>query len=195
MASIGGAPIKNDSWNIDILLGGSQKCFSCPPYTTIMAISDNAWEYIEKNNYIGYDALLPFHNAHLNPASFPYTPCSMGIKGLSASMDTILKEGIKNCYQRHEKVSSFCRKGLIDLGISLWTDEKAINSPTVTAALVPQKYTFAEWKKTLADRGLYVGGSFGPMDGKVFRLGHMGTQANMKNMKKALKVIAKVLKK
>lgn len=38
-------------------------------------------------------------------------------------------------------------------------------------------------------------GSFGPMDGKVFRLGHMGTQAQPYLMEQALDAIAATLKK
>ena len=43
--------------------------------------------------------------------------------------------------------------------------------------------------------GLITAGSFGPMYDKVFRLGHMGTQANPALMRDALSVIKKVLEK
>ncbi len=193
VASIGGAPIHADAWNCDILLGGSQKCLSCPPFMTIMAVSETAWEYAKKVNYIGYDSLLPFHNAHTSPTKFPYTPCWMGIKGLHAAMELIEKEGLENVYTRHEDVATVCRHGLAELGIPLWTAADAVNASTVTAAMIPDGYTIDTWKKAIADKGLIVGGSFGPMDGKVFRLGHMGAQANMKNMKNALNVMAQVL--
>ncbi len=195
VASIGGASIKNDLWNCDILLGGSQKCFSCPPFMTVMAISDTAWQYIEKNNYSGYDALLPFHNAHTNPAQFPYTPCWMGIKGLNAAVDMMLEEGIEKTYNRHYDVATSCRHGLAELGVHLWTAADAVNSPTVTAAMIPEKFTFEQWKQALAQKGLFIGGSFGPMAGKVFRLGHMGTQADEIRMQSALEVIKQVMDK
>ncbi len=193
VASIGGAPINNDLWNCDILLGGSQKCFSCPPFMSVMAISPTAWDYIKNINYLGYDSLLPFHNASENPANFPYTPCWIGIKALHTAMEMILEEGISNTYKRHDEVATLCRHGLAELKIPLWTATNAVNAPTVTAAMVPVKYNFNEWKQALAQKGLYVGGSFGPMTGKVFRLGHMGSQANIENMQNALKTIASLL--
>lgn len=193
VASIGGAPIDTDLWNCDILLGGSQKCLSCPPFMTILAVSDTAWQYMQKVNYIGYESLLPFHNAHTNPAQFPYTPCWMGIKGLSASVNLILEEGIEKTYQRHYDVATQCRHGLAELGIPLWTAADAVNSPTVTAAMIPARFNFAEWKQALAKHGLYVGGSFGPMQDKVFRFGHMGTQADKVRMQSALDVISCVM--
>lgn len=194
VASIGGAPIDTDAWNCDILLGGSQKCLSCPPYMSILAVSETAWDFIKKVNYIGYDALLPFHKAHENPAKFPYTPCYVGIKALATSLDLIFEEGLENVYKRHNEVATICRHGLTELGINLWTSPNAVNSPTVTAAIVPDGYTFAEWKKCLVDEDIYIGASFGPMEGKVFRFGHMGSQANKKNMKGALKIIKNILK-
>ena len=195
VASIGGTPIATDLWNCDILLGGTQKCLSCPPFMTILAISDTAWEYMKEINYQGYDSLLPFHSAHKEPSQFPYTPCWMGIKGLNAAMDIILEESIEKTYQRHYKVATQCRHGLTELGIPLWSATDAINSPTVTAAMIPTAFTFDEWKQALAKKGLYVGGSFGPMQGKVFRLGHMGTQADKARMQKALAVIGQVMNK
>ncbi len=193
VASIGGAEIQTDEWNCDILLGGSQKCFSCPPYISILAVSETAWDYIKKNNYLGYDSLLSFHNAHQNPAQFPYTPCWMGINALYASTEMILEEGIEQTYQRHIEVATTCRHGLSELGIPLWTAADAINSPTVTAAMLPIGVTFPEWKEKLAQRGLYIGGSFGPMADKVFRIGHMGSQANLQKVKLALKTISEVI--
>ena len=81
-----------------------------------------------------------------------------------------------------------------DLNIPLWTAPDAVNSPTVTAARVPVGFTWPEWKAALAAHGLVVGGSLGPMNGKVFRLGHMGTQADAHRMASALAVMEEVLK-
>lgn len=193
VASMGGAPIDADKWNCDILLGGSQKCFSCPPFMGIMLVSDTAWEIAEKVNYLGYDGMLPFHKATENPMKFPYTPCWMGIKGLHKAVQLIEQEGIENVYRRHKEVAKACRHGLNALGIALWTAPNAVNSPTCTAAMIPDGFDFKSWKAALAEHGMYIAGSFGPMDGKVFRIGHMGTQAYMDNMEKALNVIKEVL--
>ncbi len=193
VASMGGAFIDADKWNCDILLGGSQKCFSCPPYMGIMAVSETAWDFAEKVNYLGYDSILPFHNATKNPMKFPYTPCWVGIKGLHKSAQLLEQEGLENVFKRHEDVATVCRNGLKELGIALWTPANAVNSPTCTAALIPEGFDFQSWKMALAKKGMYIAGSFGPMDGKVFRIGHMGTQAYLDSIKKGLKVIEEVL--
>ena len=43
------------------------------------------------------------------------------------------------------------------------------------------------------DAGLVVAGNYGPLAGKVFRIGHMGTQADMELVKRALGVIEGVV--
>ncbi len=86
-----------------------------------------------------------------------------------------------------------CRQGLQALNIPLWTTPAAVNSPTVTAALLPKGKEWLPWRDTLISQGLYPGGSLGPMAGKVFRMGHMGPQADMARMEAALTVIANTL--
>jgi len=41
----------------------------------------------------------------------------------------------------------------------------------------------------LRSRGLAVGGNYGPLAGKVFRLGHMGTQADLDLVRQAVDII------
>ncbi|MFV0423485.1 pyridoxal-phosphate-dependent aminotransferase family protein [Oleidesulfovibrio sp.] len=192
VASLGGAPVKADEWHIDILLGGSQKCLSAPPSMSIVGVSPAAWQVIEQRGYAGYDALAPFRTVHAD-GRCPYTPYWHGTAALHAAAKAILTEGKQAVFDRHEAVAQQCRNGLSDLGITLFTAAGAVNSPTVTAAFVPEGWTFGAWQKTLAAQGLSVAGSFGPMAGKVFRLGHMGTQADSTLMNQALGIIKTTL--
>ena len=193
VASLGGAPIEGDAWNIDLLLGGSQKCLAAPPSMSIIAVSPAAWSHMERVNYQGYDAILPFRTVQAD-GRCPYTPYWHGVAALEAAADAIIKEGLGATFARHEAVARQCRDGLKSLGIPLFTDPEAVNAPTVTAALVPEKFAWKDWQRALKDRGLIITGSFGPMAGKVFRLGHMGTQASPELMGKALDAMADALK-
>ena len=95
--------------------------------------------------------------------------------------------------QTYDLVADYHAKHLAELGVKLWTAPDAVNAPTVTAALIPDGYAWPEWKEALRRHGLICTGSFGPMDGKVFRLGHMGTQAQPFLMEQALDAIAATL--
>jgi aspartate aminotransferase-like enzyme len=50
-----------------------------------------------------------------------------------------------------------------------------------------------EWQARLRARGLVVGGNLGPLAGKVFRLGHMGSQARQPAMADTLAVLRDAL--
>lgn len=194
VASAGGTPVLSDEWSIDLCLGGSQKCLSSLPDMAFLSVSESAWDIIHSVNYVGYDALKPFYNAQAEHY-FPYTPNWQGVAGLNAGAELILSEGLVNSFARHEKVAEFCRNKIIDIGLSLFPTSDAVPSPTVTAVNVPEGVDWPEFNLQLRQHGLVVGGSYGPMAGKVFRLGHMGTQADMELVKRALYVIKSVVEK
>ncbi len=192
VASLGGVPLRADAWNIDLLLAGSQKCLSAPPSMSMVAVSEAAWERMRDVAYQGYDSLLPFKTVQQEERC-PYTPYWHGVAALKAATELIRQQGPESVFARHEQVARQCREGLARLGVELFTAKDAQNSPTVTAALVPQGRSWSEWRQRLRERGLIVSGSFGPMAGKVFRLGHMGSQADTGLMEKALHAIAESL--
>jgi aspartate aminotransferase-like enzyme len=88
-------------------------------------------------------------------------------------------------------VAAYCRKRLAEIGYTLFPAPGAVPAPTVTAVNVPEVITWADFDARLRRHGLVAGGSYGPIAGKVFRLGHMGTQADMGLVKQALGVLEK----
>jgi aspartate aminotransferase-like enzyme len=192
VSSIGGAPVLTDKWNIDLCLGGSQKCLSSLPDMSFLAVSEAAWEIIDRVGYVGYSALKPFRTA-LADRYFPYTPNWHGTAGLNAGAEAILQEGLANCCRRHEEIGRFCRDQTESLGLTLFPAPDAMPAPTVTAVKVPQGKSWQDFDKALRQNGLVVAGSYGPLADKVFRLGHMGSQADRNLVAQALDVIKKVL--
>jgi aspartate aminotransferase-like enzyme len=191
VASAGGAPVLTDAWRIDLLLAGSQKALSAPPSMAMVAISERAWEIIEQVDYPGYDALKPYRTA-LDAAYFPYTPYWQGLAALNAGACLLLEEGLENSFARHAAVASACRERLAAMGLRLYPAVDAIPSPTVTAVRVPERIPWPEFDRRLRQRGLVVGGNYGPLAGNVFRLGHMGSQANHALVGQALDIIESV---
>ena len=192
VASLGGTPVRADAWGVDLLLAGLQKCLSAPPSMSMAGISDAAWQRMKDVGYQGYDSLLPLRTVR-EDGRCPYTPYWHGLAALRAALDMIEEESPQAVFARHEKVAEQCRQGLAGLGMELFPEPGAVASPTVTAARIPQGRDWPGWRQSLRERGLIVGGSFGPMAGKVFRLGHMGMQADAGLMAKALDVLAKAL--
>jgi len=188
VSSIGGAPVLPDKWHIDLCLGGAQKCLSALPDTCFLSLSDRAWEVVDEVNYVGYDAIKPFKTA-VEKHYFPYTPGWQATAGLNAGAEAIFQEGLEACFKRHADVAAYCRKRLVEIGYTLFPAPGAVAAPTVTAINVPDGIAWSEFDQQLRRHGLVAGGSYGPIAGKVFRLGHMGTQADMGLVKQALDVL------
>ncbi|HVN54187.1 MAG TPA: alanine--glyoxylate aminotransferase family protein [Anaerolineaceae bacterium] len=192
VSSLGGTPVLTDEWSIDLALGGTQKCLSAPPCLAFLTVSPTAWQIIERVNYSGYDALLPFQNAQKD-FYFPYTPYWHGLAALYAATNLLLAEGLEQSIARHRRVADECRTALAAAGLKLYPAPGAILSPTISAVKVPVGLSWADLDRKLRAKGLVVGGNYGPLAGKVFRLGHMGTQADSALVKQAVAVIRRVL--
>lgn len=192
VSSIGGAPVLTDEWHIDLCLGGSQKVLSIPPAMCFLSVSPRAWEFAGQVKYVGYDALLPFLTAQRD-FYFPYTPYWHGMALLHTAARRILEEGLETAWARHAQAAAHCRQRLTELGIRLFPAPGAVPAPTVTAAYVPDQITWPELDRRLRARGLAVGGSYGPLTNQVFRLGHMGAQADIALIDRAVDAIAAVL--
>jgi aspartate aminotransferase-like enzyme len=193
VASAGGAPVLTDLWSVDLMLGGSQKAISAPPSMSFVTVSQKAWEIIDELDYPGYDALKPYQTA-LETAYFPYTPYWQGLAALYAGTQILINEGLENSFARHAAVAKQCRTGVQALGLEIFPAPGAVSSPTVTAVKVPEGVLWEKFNLRLRAHGLAVGGSYGPLAGKVFRLGHMGTQADQALLEKALDVLTRVCK-
>ncbi|MCG6894955.1 MAG: aminotransferase class V-fold PLP-dependent enzyme [Desulfobacteraceae bacterium] len=192
VSSIGGTPVPVDAWHIDLCLGGSQKCLSSIPDTAFVCVSEAAWEAVDAVGYTGYDALKPFREVH-RTGYFPYTPNWHGTAGLDVGAQLILDEGLEASYRRHEACARRCRQLLLDAGIELFPAEGAVPSPTVTAARLPASLNWEDFDGACRKQGLVLGGNYGPLAGKIFRLGHMGSQADPELVERAVAVIRSVL--
>jgi aspartate aminotransferase-like enzyme len=58
------------------------------------------------------------------------------------------------------------------MGVRLFPANEAFSSPTVAAAYVPAGWTWERLDTALRSHGMVVGGNYGPLAGKVFRIGH-----------------------
>ena len=193
VASAGGTPLKVDDWNIDLCLVGSQKCLSAPPDMSVVSISERAWQIIDEVDYPGYDALKPWRTAAAQ-RWFPYTPAWHSTAALNAACGLLLQEGPAQAIARHAAVAAHCRMRLRSLRLALYPRGEEDCSPTVTAVQVPAEIGWPELDRRLRERGMAVGGSLGPLAGKVFRIGHMGTQADMALIDQGMDVLEEALR-
>lgn len=193
VSSAGGCALDVDACKIDIGLLGSQKVLSLASSLSISTISPRAWEVIEAVNYAGYEAYTGWRKVP-EIHYMPYTHDWQAMKALNISLESIEREGIEAACSRHEGAAKLCRDLGREIGLKLFPKDEAYSSPTVTAFYVPEKFTWPELDAKLREKGLAVGGNYGALAGKVFRIGHMGSQANNELVRNGINIIREVLK-
>ena len=106
VTALGGIPVEIDSWQIDAVYSGTQKCLGCPPGLAPVSFSERAvkrfssarekvrsW-YLDVSliaNYWGGDRV--YH--HTAPINMTYA--------LHEALRLLLEEGLENSFARHRK--------------------------------------------------------------------------------------------
>lgn len=192
VSSGGGVAVEVDANHIDIGLLGSQKVLSLPPSLSVSTISARAWDAFKKTNYSGYEAYLPWQTV---PAVryMPYTHDWQSMTALNISLNSIMEEGMEKAFARHARVGALCRRLARETNLELYPISEDICSPTVSAFYIPKGWTWEALDAACRARGMAIGGNYGCLAGKVFRIGHMGSQADEALVTHGMKVLKEVL--
>lgn len=189
-----GEELHVDQAQIDILCGGSQKVVSAPPGLTFVTISREAKRAIENRKYpiASFYANLKVFFHYYEEKWFPYTMPISDIYGLRAAVDNI--EADTNILERHRRIGEAARAAVQEAGLKLYLESGFSN--TVTVFEVPAGTTDQAILETMREAfGIMLAGSFGPLAGKVIRIGHMGSNATVENMKETFVALDATMKK
>ena len=213
-ASLCGNELETDAWQIDIASTGLQKCLSGPPGSSPITINDRVVEvlrhrkhleqgirppdFVEGNgpvirsNYLDLAMLMDYWsprrlNHHTEAASMLYAAreCAR----------VILEEGLDRGIARHKLASSALRAGLEAMGMDLFGDP-AHRMANVTGVHIPSAIKDADKVRSqlLNDFGIEIGTSFGPLHGKIWRIGTMGYVCRKANILRCLTALEAVLR-
>ncbi|WP_335869802.1 pyridoxal-phosphate-dependent aminotransferase family protein [Bacillus sp. 2205SS5-2] len=174
VSCIGAVPVDMKSWNIDILVSGSQKALMLPPGLAFIASNDKAKEVFKKcRSKRFYLDLNRYSSSFDNESSTPFTPAISLIYGLQEVCHIIEEEGVEQVISRHQLLKTMIRTGLEALEIHLLTSNSDA-SPTVTA-IKTSDYTSKKIKNWLQENyGISIAGGQGKFKGDIIRIGHMG---------------------
>ena len=188
VSSIGGEEIQVDEWNIDIALGGSQKCLSAPPGLTFLSISKDATEAMNnrKTPIRSFYANLTIWNDWYENKWFPYTQPISDIYAFDKAIDNFLDD--KDALQRHERYAEACRYALKECGLELLS--KDCHSNTVSTVLVPDGINYKDlFNKLYSEHNIIIAGGFDFLQDRIFRIGHMGENCYEEKLSITLKAI------
>ena len=189
-----GVPLNVDAAKIDICCMGSQKALSAPPGLTMLSVSDDAIKAMENRKTpiaSFYCNILIFKN-YYKDKWFPYTMPISDIIGLNKAISNVLHD--KTILKRHHIIGQAVRKAVTAAGLTLYA--KGGYSDTVSVINVPEGLTDTQILDTMRDDyNILIAGCFDILAGKVFRIGHMGENANIRDVAETLSALDKTFKK
>ena len=175
VSSIASIDFRMDEWGVDAIVSGSQKGFMLPTGLAIICVSEKALESHKSSRFPRCFFSFEDMQRTNKDGYFPYTPATVLLRGLRASLDLLFEEGLENVFARHRHVALGVRAAVSAWGLDLMAKEKKWQSDTVSAVCVPAGVDAVAVLRRAYDRyGVSFGSGLARLNGKVFRIGHLG---------------------
>ncbi|VXB10800.1 (S)-ureidoglycine-glyoxylate aminotransferase (PLP-dependent) [Pseudoclavibacter sp. 8L] len=211
-ASIGGNEFLADAWGLDAATAGLQKCLGGPSGSAPITLSERAVEVIRsrsrveagiretgdesasdfiRSNYFDLGMILDYWgprrlNHHTEATSMLYAARECAA--------VLLREGRDAVIERHRVAGAAMLAGVQALGLEVFGDV-AHKMNNVVAVVIPDGVPGDTARQDLLDDfGIEIGTSFGPLHGKVWRLGTMGYNARKDTVLTTLAALEAVLR-
>ena len=212
-ATLGGMPVETDTWRLDAVSAGLQKCMSGPPGSSPITFNERVVEVIAarkhieegirptgthpakgsriQSNYLDLPMLMDYWSSNrLNH----HTESTTMLYAARECARMVLGEGLESGFARHRMASQALRAGLEAMGLRLYGDP-AHRMANVTGVYVPDGVKADKVRaELLNDFGIEIGTSFGPLHGKVWRIGTMGFVCRKPNILRCLTALEAVLR-
>ncbi len=197
VTSLGGVPLFIDAWQIDIAYSGSQKCLSCPPGLAPLTLGPRAVEKLNRrrtkvaNWYLDMSMLSKYWGSertyhHTAPINMNYA--------LREALRLVAEEGLEARWERHQANAELLWAGLEELGLACHVTDKSLRLPSLTTVRVPDGVDAKQVAaRLLHDYNIEIAGGFGPLAGKIWRIGLMGFNSRAENVMLLLTALKSVL--
>ncbi|OMF54874.1 serine-pyruvate aminotransferase [Paenibacillus sp. FSL R5-0490] len=164
-----------DGGKIDVVLTGSQKAIGVPPGLAVVAFNETALAARQQMERVPayYCDIYNWIPIMQDPQKYFATPPVNLIYAYDEGMRLVLAEGMEHRYKRHEAYGKAVRAALAEYGMKAIADENAA-AATLSCILYPKGMDDAEFRASLAKKGVIVAGALAHLAGKAFRIGHMG---------------------
>jgi alanine-glyoxylate transaminase/serine-glyoxylate transaminase/serine-pyruvate transaminase len=180
VTSLGAMPVNVDETGIDVAYSCTQKGLSCPPGLSPVTISPRAMDRLKKRkqpNRSWYFDLSMIADYLTQSHRYHHTASATLFYGLHEALSLIEEEGLQNRLERHRHAHEQFVRGVQELGLKMLVapDHRIWNLNT---PCVPDGVDDTKVRSYLLQRyGIEISGGFGPLAGKIFRVGIMGPLA------------------
>ena len=212
-ASVAGMPLETDAWQLDAVTAGLQKCLSGPPGIAPVTFNDRVEPIVRsrrhveqgirpddyeegagpiiQSNYFDLSMLMDYWSeSRLNH----HTEATSMLYAARECARIVIDEGLERRFDRHARASRAMTAGLAAMGLALFGDQ-AHKMPNVTGVYIPDGVPGdAVRAALLEDFGLEIGTSFGPLHGRIWRIGTMGYGCRRDNVMTCLAALEVTLR-
>jgi aspartate aminotransferase-like enzyme len=163
-----------DRDRVDVLVGASQKALMSPPGVAFVGLSPRAIQRLDKTASKGFYFSLQRELKNQKKGTTAFTPAISLLMGMDAALDMISQEGRDALFARHRHLQKMAREAFQAMGLELFNSQ-ADATCGMTVAKAPAGLDVKVWLKELRKKyGLWLAGGQGELEGKIFRLSHMG---------------------
>jgi alanine-glyoxylate transaminase/serine-glyoxylate transaminase/serine-pyruvate transaminase len=195
VTSLAGHPVGVDRQGIDICYSGTQKCIGAPPGLSPITFNERALDRIRSRRskvqswylditmverYWGDDRT--YH--HTAPISMNYA--------LREALRLIHEEGLEARWRRHELNHCALVAGVEAMGLRMAV-EPAQRLWSLNAVSVPESVDDARVRARLLEENIEIGGGLGPLKGRIWRIGLMGSGSTRENVVLVLGALRRAL--
>lgn len=206
VATIGGVPVEVDDWCLDAVIGGTQKCLSIPSGMAPITYNERVERKVLKRKRVekgirqASDDVLLTESEIVSPIRSNYfdlsqlqdywssrrlnhhTEMTSMLYALREGLRIVLAEGLDARFARHRQQETALVAGLSAMGLSLYGDASC-KLPVVTCIDIPPGVDGESVRSMLLDQfGIEIASSFGPLKGKIWRIGTMGYSCSRRNV-------------
>jgi alanine-glyoxylate transaminase/serine-glyoxylate transaminase/serine-pyruvate transaminase len=184
VTSLGGVPIEADASGIDIAYSCSQKGLSCPPGLSPITVSPHAVEHLHARKidnpvwYLDLKLIADYYDTRKYHHTAPISTFYALREGLAA----IMEEGAQTRFARHQRNHEDFVRRLEAMGLAMHV-AAGQRIATLNTVRVPAGTDEAAVRKSLiTNHSIEIAGGFGPLAGKIFRIGLMGPLSTPENV-------------
>ena len=175
ISSLASIDFRMDEWGVDVAVGCSQKGLMLPPGLGLNATGAKALAACEAATlpraYWDWRPML----ANNQDGFFPYTPATNLLYGLAEALAMIEEEGLEAVFARHDRHAEATRRAVRGWGLELLCTNQGEFSSTLTAVMMPEGHDAGAFRSVVLERfNMSLGTGLGRLEGRVFRIGHLG---------------------
>lgn len=185
VTSLGGIPLSIDDWGIDIAFSATQKCLGCPPGLSPFTVSPRAADVLHSrktavpNWYLDLTLIEKYWNKE---RVYHHTPSTTLHYGFREGLRLVLEEGLENRWSRHKATAEYLYSKMENLGLRFLV-RRENRLPSLTTVQVPDGVDDGVVRAQLRDiYNIEIAGGFGPLKGKIWRIGLMGFSSRRENV-------------